>query len=201
LAALSTVAGARVATAGGGIDGMGALSNCQNVGQLQAKPTLINGGTAATTLKAKSKFPKGVSGCGSSTGDAANVLSFQTKGSASLPTNDCFGLINPQVSNFTLTIKWKTAKGTPKLNPSTVAITNVSGTLSSTPSNHLELDLSGMVTSGSFSGETLSGAIVSDIDVGEALNACGAKGIKKVTFGIKPSVDDGQTGSATFSIN
>jgi len=95
----------------------------------------------------------------------------------------------------------KTAKGTPKLNPSTVSITTQMGGISSSPPNHGQFDVTGTVTAGSFLGDAVSATIITDQDLNEIGVACNGKGLKKITFGMKPSKDDLQIGSGSVSIN
>ena len=182
----------------GGVDGTGAVGTCATVGQIKIKPALVNGGTSPGGLKVKTA---GTTACSGGTGDGANVISSKGKGTATTTTNDCASLAGSQPSNLMLTVKWKTTKGTPKLNPSTISITGQTGSASSTPPNHGEFQVTGTVTAGSFSGDTVSGTIITDQDLNEILAACGAKGLKKITFGLAPSKDDMQMGSGSFTIN
>ncbi len=198
----SLVFGVMPANAAGGIDGTGALGTCAVVGQISIKPALVNGGTTPTAIAVKLKSPKGATApCPGATGDGANIVAASGKGSGTGTNNDCSGLIGSQPSNLTLTVKWKTAKGTPKLNPSTITITTQTGGLSTTPPGHGQFDVTGTVTAGSFTGDSVSSTIITDQDVTEILAACGAKGIKKISFGLKASKDDGQLGSGSTTIN
>jgi len=177
----------------GGIDGTGSV-NCPDVGQIKIKPALVNGGTSADSLKIKTKSDSGCTG----TGDGANVISAKGKGTGTGTTNDCGALIGPQPSNLTLTVKWKTAKGTPKLNPSTLTITSQTGTVTGT--GHGEFDVTGTVTAGSFNGNNVTAQVITDqTAVTDILGACGAKGLKKITFGLKPG-SDAALGSGSFNI-
>ena len=134
-------------------------------------------------------------------GDGANVVGAKGKGEGTGAMNDCTTLLGSQPSNIVLTVKWKTAKGTPKLNPSTVSITTQMGGISSSPPNHGQFDVTGTVTAGSFLGDAVSATIITDQDLNEIGVACNGKGLKKITFGMKPSKDDLQIGSGSVSIN
>src|SRR5262245_49148829 len=103
-------------------------------------------------------------------------------------------------NTLTLTVKWKT-DGAVSLNPSTITITSETGGTSTSPPNHGQFDVSGTVTAGSFAGDNVTVHIVTDQDLNEILGACGAKGLKKITFGSKPSKDDLQMGSGSVTIN
>jgi hypothetical protein len=61
--------------------------------------------------------------------------------------------------------------------------------------------VSGTVTAGSFLGDTVTAKIVTDQSITEIGEACAGKGLKKITFGLKPSKQDLQIGSGTVSIN
>jgi hypothetical protein len=184
------------------IDGTGSVGNCPTRGIIKIKPGLVDGGTSPTTIKVSTKSPKGFVGpCPGATGDGANVVSAKGKGEGTDTTNDCLGLLGPQPSNIVLTVKWKTVKGTPKLNPSTISITTQAGSISSTPPNHGQFDVSGTVTAGSFLGDTVTATIITDQSIAEIGDACAAKGLKKISFGMKASKDDGQIGSGSVSIN
>jgi hypothetical protein len=200
LVGAAIIALAPSAMAAGGIDGTGTVGTCPTAGSIAIKPALVTGGTSPNALSVKTKTPKG-SACSGGTGDGANVISAASKGGGTGTTNDCATLVGSQPSNLSLTIKWKTAKGTSKLNPSTISITTQTGSISTTPANHGQFDVTGTVTAGSFSGANVSATIVTDQDVAEIGTACGGKGLKKITFGSKPSKDDSQIGSGSTTIN
>jgi hypothetical protein len=184
------------------IDGTGSVGNCPTRGIIKIIPGLVNGGTLPDVIKVKTKPPKGFIGpCPGASGDGANVVAGKGKGEGTGTANDCGNLLGPQPSNIVLTVKWKVAKGTPKLNPSTVSITTQTGGISSSPPSHGQFDVSGTVTAGSFLGDTVTASLITDQDLVEIAAACAAKGLKKITFGIKPSKDDLQIGSGSVSIN
>jgi len=185
-----------------GIDGVGSVGTCPTRGLVKIKPGLVTGGTLPDALKVITKPPKGFVGpCPGASGDGSNVVGAKGKGDGTGAMNNCTALLGSQPSNIVLTVKWKTAKGTPKLNPSTVSITTQTGSISTTPPNHGQFDVAGTVTAGSFLGDTVTATLITDQDLNDIGAACGAKGLKKITFGIKASADDAQIGSGSVSIN
>jgi hypothetical protein len=183
------------------VNGTGAVGACATTGQIKIKPALVTGGTSPTVLSVQTKPPKGVVGpCPGATVDGATVISGKAKGSGTGTTNDCTSLLGSSPSNLVLIEKWKVTKGSPKLAPSTITITSQTGGVSSSPAGHGEFIVSGTVTAGSFVGDTVTADLVTDQDVTELLTACGAKGIKKITIGVKASKDDHQIGSGTTTI-
>jgi hypothetical protein len=183
----------------GGIDGTGTVGTCPTAGKISIKPALVNGGTSPDTLKVGTKTPK-LQTCSGGTGDGAAVVSGSSKGTGSDTSNDCANLAGTRPSNLTLTVKWKTNNGT-KLNPSVIALTTQTGGISTVPLAHGQFTVTGTVTSGSFTGDNVSATVVTDQDLLEVGNACAGKGLKKITFGSKPSKDDGQIGSGSVTIN
>ena len=107
--------------------------------------------------------------------------SAKVKGAGTTATSDCAGLVGTQPSNLTVEIKWKVTKGSPKLAPSTVTFTSQTGGI--TGDNHGSFDLTGSVTAGSFMGNPVSAHVETDVLVSDILNACNAKGVKKISFG------------------
>ena len=182
-----------------GIDGTGTVGTCPTAGKIGIKPPLVFAGTSPDTLKIGTKTPK-LATCSGGTGDGAHVLSAKGKGGGPGMNNDCLGLQGTMSNTLTLTVKWKT-DGAVKLNASTITITSETGGTSTTPPNHGQFDVTGTVTAGSFAGDNVTAHIVTDQDLNEILGACGAKGLKKITFGSKPSKDDLQMGSGSVTIN
>jgi hypothetical protein len=138
--------------------------------------------------------------CSGGTGDGAHVVSAKSKGTGTGMNNDCTGLVGPTTSNLMIIVKWKT-DGTVSLNPSTISITTQNGGISTTPPLHGQFDVTGTVTAGSFLGDNVSAHIVTDQDITEITAACGGKGLKKISFGSKPSKDDLQIGSGSVTVN
>jgi hypothetical protein len=186
------------------IDGTGAVGTCPTTGKISIKPGLVAGGTLPDALKIGTKTPK-LAICSGGTGDGAHIVSAKSKGTGTGTTNNCSTLLGPQPSNLSITVKWKT-DGTVKLNPSTITLTSQTGGISSTPPAHGSFVATGTVTAGSFTGDSVSATIVTDQDLVEISTACGTamapgKGLKKISFGAKPSKDDGQIGSGSVTIN
>lgn len=179
LAAGLMVLSSGVAMAAAPIDGSGTVGTCVVSGSIKIKPALKNGNVGPAALKAKAK---GKETCSGGTGDGANVISIKAKGTATTTTSDCSGLAGTTPSTLVLTVKWKVAPGTQKVNPSTVTFTSQTGGV--TGDNHGQFDLSGTVTGGSFNGNPVTAHIETDQLVLDLLNECGDKGIKKITFGL-----------------
>ena len=159
------------------IDGTGTVGTCVETGKIKLKPALVNGGTEPGTTKVKAKGT-----CSGGTLDGANVVSTKAKGSGTTTTNDCVNLIGTSASNLTLTIKWKVAPGTQKLNPSIATFTSQTG--GATGDGHGSFDITGSITSGSFTGNPVTAHVETDQLVADLGAACAAKGIKKITFGL-----------------
>ncbi len=169
-----------------GINGTGAVGTCALQGSISFKPALVNGGTSPTTDGVKTKGPKG-STCSGGSGDGATIVTGAAKGSLSTPNNSCTGLIGTMNNPITLTFKWKVKSGSPHLNPSTITITSTTGGVSG--DGHGTFTATGTVTSGSFMGDTVSATIKTDQTAGDLGTACGGKGLKKITFDVKPGSD------------
>jgi hypothetical protein len=164
------------------INGTGAVNGCGYnhavVAKMKFNPPLVNGGTA--TSETISLTAKGSGPClgGLTSGDGVNVVGFKLVGTQTETTNNCSTLL-PSTSTYstvteTVTIKWKTAPHTPRLNPSTAIVRLGSTTIGSA-------GRIGSVTSGSFSGKTFDFAMGFD-QTAAALGAeCGAAGVKKIT--------------------
>jgi hypothetical protein len=159
------------------INGTGTVGSCALIGKIKIKPALQTGNTAPGAIKAKAKSTS----CSGGTLDGATVVSAKVKGAGTTATSDCNGLVGTQPSNLTVEIKWKVTKGSPKLATSTVTFTSQTGGI--TGDNHGSFDLTGSVTAGSFMGNPVSAHVETDALVADILNACGGKGIKKITFG------------------
>lgn len=170
---------AGTALAGPPIDGTGTVGTCSLNGSIKLKPALVTGGTSAGGVKAKAKSVT----CGGGTMDGANVVSFKAKGVGTTTSNDCANLIGPQPSTLALSVKWKVSKGSPKLNASTITFTSQNGGFSG-DLMHGSFALTGSVTAGSFNGNPVSVYVETDQTLTDLGTACGAKGIKKITFGL-----------------
>lgn len=170
---------AGTALAGPPADGTGTVGTCSINGSIKLKPALVTGGTSAGSVKAKAKGD----GCTGGTMDGANVVSFKAKGTGTTTSNDCANLLGPQPSTISLSVKWKVSKGSPKLNASTITFSTQTGGLSG-DLMHGSFALSGSVTAGSFNGNPVSVYVETDQTLTEIGTACGAKGVKKITFGL-----------------
>ncbi len=169
------------------INGTGKVGTCPTTGQIKIKPPLVGFPVTDTTppgtVAVKTKPPTGFVGpCPGATGDGLNVLSAKSKGGESTPHSSCSGLAGTATNVLTLTVKWKTATGTPKLNPSTLTITSETGGI--TGDGHGSFDVSGTVTAGSFNGDAVSGHVETDQTITDIVAACNAKGLQKNTFGL-----------------
>jgi hypothetical protein len=171
-----------------GIDGTGMVGTCvTNSGQIKIKPALTNTDMGAGALKLKAKIP---AACMSGSGDGTHITAGKSKGVGTTTMTTCAGLLGVQPANIDITVKWKT-DGTVKLNPSVIHISSQTG--GATMDGHGSFDATGTVTSGSFSGDTVTAHVETDLTLTEITTACGAKGLKKITFGLN--------GASTISIN
>jgi hypothetical protein len=74
-------------------------------------------------------------------------------------------------------IKWKVAKGTAKLNPSTVTLTKTGSTTSP-----VTVDSAGSVGAGSFKNDTAASHAVIQQSQSDILAACAGKGLKMLNI-------------------
>jgi hypothetical protein len=188
-----TVMGAGTpASAAGGVDGTGTGGSCPVAGKIGLKPALAGfpspDTTPPATVKIGAKSVKG-SPCTGGTGDGANVLSMKTSGSGTTPHSSCSSLVGTNMVTFTVTVKWKSAKGTPKLNPSTITITSATGGVAG--DGNATFDATGSVTAGSFTGNSVTAHVETTSTSAALATACNGKGIKKLTF----------TANSTFTLN
>jgi hypothetical protein len=167
-----------------GVDGMGTGGSCPVTGKIGIKPPIAGFPNPDTSPPAALKFgikgPKG-STCSGGTMDGANLISGKGKGTGMTMHSSCSGLVGPTPVNATIIIKWKSVKGTPKLNTSTVTITSATGGVN-TMDGHVTFDASGTVTAGSFNGNSVSAHIEADQTASDLATACNGKGIKKLSF-------------------
>jgi hypothetical protein len=172
--------------AAAGVDGAGSVGTCATTGKIGLKPALVGFPNPDTsppdTVKVQTKNPKNVVCTGTRTGDGANVVSASSKGGGTTPHSSCSALAGTTSSTLTLTVKWKTVKGTPKLNPSTITTTSQTGGVSG-DGMHGTFDITGTVTAGSFTGDSVTAHVETDQLLSDVLAACNGKGIKKISFG------------------
>jgi hypothetical protein len=162
------------------IVGTGTVGTCTTEGKIKIKPGLTNGGTAPAALKIKAKS---ITCDGSGTGDGANVTALKGKGTGTTTSSDCANLVGAQPADISLEIKWKVAKGTPKLAPSTATFTSQTG--GATGDSHGTFDVTGTITAGSFMGNPVTAHVETEQTLAEILTACGEpKGLKKISFSV-----------------
>ena len=185
-------------------NGTGKVLDCKITGSIQFKPALVNGGTQPTTIKIKLKSAKGTL-CTGGTGDGANVATVQVAGSGSILTNDCNSFFSPSSAvALPLTAKWKMAKGaTPKKISNTLAGVSTLQTGPFAPVLpsvvHYAIGFeSGFIPAGSFAGNTANLLAAVDQTTADVAGACGAKGLKKLTIGVKANSADGFKGFGDF---
>jgi hypothetical protein len=164
------------------IDGTGSVGTCKETGQIRLKPALTNTDSGPRRIKISAKTPKGGTPCTGGTDDGANVIGATFRGSGTTTMSSCAGLVGTQTNTLTIVVKWKTAKGTPKLNPSTITIRSETG--GSSGDGHGSFDVTGTVTAGSFLGAAVSGHTETAQSVAEIATACDRKGVKRLTFGL-----------------
>jgi hypothetical protein len=100
-------------------------------------------------------------------------------------SNDCNSLAMTGLPAFNATIKWKVAKGTQKLLPTTAnfVATPPSGLNLSGPGGSIVITINGTdQAGGSFSGNAVTVSADTDQTVTDFVNACGGKGLKGFTF-------------------
>lgn len=175
-----------------GIDGTGSMPLCPAGGDIKSKPALVTGGAEAGGLKLK---VKSIGACTGGTGDGSTVVSFKAKAAGTTATNDCTSFGGTSSGDLALTFKWKVAKGSPKLNPSTATFSLAPGAVASNGSQ--TFDLGGTISAGSFVGTQVTAHIESDELAATLLAACGDKGVKKIVYG----GDDGATDSCVNGPN
>ena len=182
--ALSTI-GVSTAGAAAGINGVGGVGSCPTAGKIGLKPALAGfpnpDNSPPGTTSVSTKGVKNAVCTGTRTGDGLNVISGASKGKGTTMHSSCSGLVGTQPSNIQLIVKWKAAKGTPKLNPSTITITSTTG--GATGDGHGQFDATGSVTAGSFLGDAVTAHIETDAPIADILAQCNGSGIKKITFG------------------
>jgi hypothetical protein len=167
------------------IDGVGSIATCPAEGSIKLKPGLVTGGAEAGAVKLSVKT-SGV--CSGGTGDGAPIESYKVKGAGTTSSNTCASFGGATSTDLALTFKWKVAKGSPKLNPSTATFSLEPGAVAL--NGNQTLDLTGTITAGSFVGAAVTAHIESDETAAVLLEACD-KGLKKISFGM----DDGSTSS------
>jgi len=175
---------------------------CPAAGQIDIKPALVAGRSTASSIKVKTK-PRRGGECTGGSGDGTEVASMQSAGTGAATLIGCGSSLSIALAKLKLTVKWKMRTGatTKKIANSTFTFSKATGSISTSPPNHLEFDVlttDATVTAGSFIGDTVAARLVTDPDVTELGNACRAQGIKRIRFGAKASQDDGQVGSGAF---
>lgn len=168
-----------------GIDGTGSVPTCPSKGKISLKPGLVTGGALAGRIKVS---VAGNGACSGGTGDGANIMSFKVRGAGTTTANSCASFAGTQSADLALTFRWKGAKGSPKLNPSTATFSLQPGSV--VTNGNQTLDLAGTITAGSFVGTQITAHIESQDTAATLLALCDGKGIKKITFGL-----DDQTSS------
>jgi hypothetical protein len=162
-----------------GIDGTGSIPTCPTSGIIKIKPGLMTGGVLPGEVKVVAKS-SGV--CSGGTGDGANIVGVKIKAAGTTATNECSNFDGTTSADLAVTIKYKVAKGTPKLNPSTGTFSLDPG--DTAPNGHATWALSGSVAAGSFTGAAITPNIESDATAVDLVaGVCSEKGLKKVLFG------------------
>jgi hypothetical protein len=201
---LATVGGAAWAAAP--VAGVGHPGTCVFTGKAQIKPALIIGGTqTGGVTKVSGKLGTKTTLCSGGSGDGSGVISGTIKGAIGpgTGTNDCLNLATAGLDPFSLAIKWKGAKGSPKLDPTTLAVAatppgaiNLAG-----PGGSIEITLTGTGAATdakgkpqSFVGNAFTSVAITDQTLTSFTTACTppSKGLKGFTF-------TGLNGNSTFS--
>jgi len=174
-----------------GIDGGGSIPTCPSLGKIDLKPALVTDGSVAGIVKLKVASS---GACSGGTGDGSSIVNFKAKGAGTTATNTCTSFDGATSSDLALTFKWKVAKGSPKLNPSTATFSLQPGSVAL--DGNQTLDLTGTITAGSFAGATVTAHIESDESAASLMSDCDDKGLKKIVFGM-----DGATTSCMHGPN
>ena len=201
---LATVGGAAWAAAP--IAGVGTTGTCLFTGKAQIKPALIIGGTqTGGVTKVGGKLGTKTTPCSGGTGDGSGIIAGSVKGVIGPGTgsNDCLALATTGLDPFKLGVKWKGSKGSPKLDPTTIAVAatppgaiNLAG-----PGGSIQITLTGTGAATdakgkpqSFVGNTFTSVATTDQTLTDFTTACTppAKGLKGFTF-------TGLNGPSTFS--
>jgi hypothetical protein len=164
---------------GAGIDGTGSIPTCPTSGTLKIKPGLLTGGVLPGEIKLVAKSS---AACAGGTGDGANIIGVKIKAAGTSPTNECSSFDGTTSTDLAVTFKYKVAKDTPKLNPSTGTFSLDPG--DAAPNGHATWALSGVISAGSFTGAEITPNIESDeTAVDLVTGVCSEDGLKKVLFG------------------
>jgi hypothetical protein len=203
-ALLFSTVGADAASALAPIAGVGHPGSCAFLGKASIKPALIAGGTT-TPVKTKVSGSLGkVTPCSGGSGDGAGVVAGSVKGLiTSTGTNDCLALATVGLPAFSISVKWKTSKTSPKLDPTTIDVAptppgaiNLAG-----PNGSIQITLSGTGAATdakgkpqSFVGNTFSMVATTDQTLAAFTTACSppSKGLKGFSF-------TGLNGPSTFT--
>jgi hypothetical protein len=162
-----------------GIDGTGSVPTCPTSGTIKIKPGLMTGGVLPGEVKVVAKS-SGV--CSGGYGDGATIVGVKIKGAGTTATNECSSFDGTTSTDVAVTLKYKVAKGSPKLNPSTGIFSLEPG--DPAPNGHATWTLAGTLTAGSFTGGDLSSNVESDATAVDLVaGVCTEKGLKKVLFG------------------
>ncbi len=177
VASMTFVAGAHAVTPP--INGSGTVS-CALTGSITFSTPLHYPGTGATptyTLRTSLKTCSG-------TGNGANILGGSTMVQGTLPTNDCLALESAlgSITSSSGPLKWRVQPYTPKLAPSTIALTTGTGT----QGPPITIDTTGSATAGSFAGDTAASHIVIKQTYTQLATSCLGLGLKTINF-IAPS--------------
>ena len=170
--ALSAPSGARMMRVP--IDGTGTVS-CSLAGKLSFSPPLSAlGNPVATTVTLRAVLTN----C-SGTGDGANVVRGIVNVSGQSPTNDCLTLLtNAQSAARSGPLRWVTARGTPRLNPSTIEL----DTAAFSAGPPITVDTGGSATAGSFAGDTSASHTVVMETFDRLRSLCLGRGLRAIHF-------------------
>jgi virginiamycin B lyase len=162
------------------VDATGTVSCTSATGLLKFAPALTNSGASIETAAVKVTL----GGC-TATGSNVTSVGFtgKAKGSFSWSTNNCSALSGPNPVSGALDVKWSGKAGTAKLNPTTVALTTVTG-FGSGQNGDVGISFANQAASGSF-----PSPLQAEFDTNENVQTasgptgCGSrKGLKKLVI-------------------
>ncbi len=155
------------------IDGTGSVS-CDVVASLKFNPPLSAGTAVPTDITFKATL-KNCTG----TGDGANVKMGKSGSVRSVPSFNCFSLLDTPTSALAGNLNWVARPHTTKLNPSVITFT--SGAQDNGPP--ITIDAGGSSTGGSFSGNVATSHSVVKDSVATITKKCvSAKGLKSISI-------------------
>lgn len=161
----------------------GTVGDCTFMGTVRLSPGMTMGGTSNGVV---ARLHGHLSSCNGGTGDGANVVGGTVRGTivSAMPLSDCMLLFSNSLGQFDMHIRWKVARGTPKLAHSVVHVGGGFFHMDG-PEGSLEMMMMGHGgTEGSFYGNVLQLFGITDQTMPEVTTKCstGPRGLKVIRF-------------------